>query len=309
MFKVLQHHRALARACDQQEVAVDTPFHGTYQQEAHPNYRVPFRYNAAGAKLAGLGRSGIEFPSATNNLETQRKPNEEETAHKKVNVRDLDKDMWIAESKDSGSIVNTSTVGQNDDVATITKAFSNLNITPNIKQPCNGSSYDYGRMDTIMGAPKQSSSITDSQVPARPATPTTQSLHNEAQVAEFEKNRRKRLYEQKIGLPYSKGPDRATEQIGNKPTSKPRLSRREQRRLESREWSSNAFIDDKGRLDTKMNRLGKMRKRLHHRCTWVRKPFSLARYAREMEKPVPFVMLTDPEGYRFFLEDDKKYSD
>lgn len=89
--------------------------------------------------------------------------------------------------------------------------------------------------------------------------------------------------------------------------SKPRLSRREQRKLASLKWSNNAFIDEKSRLDTKINRLGKMRKRLHHRCTWVKKPFSLREFAHRAEQPVPFLVLTDPEGCKHFLEDPKKY--
>lgn len=95
--------------------------------------------------------------------------------------------------------------------------------------------------------------------------------------------------------------------ISSKTTSKPRLSRREQRKLESRKWASNALIDGKGRLDTKMNKLGKMRKRLQHRCTWVKKPFSLREFVHRAEQPVPFLVLTDPEGGRHFLEDPKKY--
>ncbi|KHE78688.1 hypothetical protein GE21DRAFT_1313514 [Neurospora crassa] len=82
----------------------------------------------------------------------------------------------------------------------------------------------------------------------------------------------------------------------NGSASKPRLSRREQKKLESRKWANNAFIDGKGRLDTKMNRLGKMRKRLRHRCTWVKKPFSLREFVHRAEQPVPFLVLTDPEG-------------
>ena len=98
-----------------------------------------------------------------------------------------------------------------------------------------------------------------------------------------------------------------TETSTNGSASKPRLSRREQKKLESRKWANNAFIDGKGRLDTKMNRLGKMRKRLRHRCTWVKKPFSLREFVHRAEQPVPFLVLTDPEGGKHFLEDPKKY--
>ena len=73
--------------------------------------------------------------------------------------------------------------------------------------------------------------------------------------------------------------------------------------------ASNALVDDKGRLDTHMNRFRRMGKRLRHQCTWIRKPFYLAWHLREMENPVPILVLTDAEGGHFFLEDDKEYEE
>ncbi|KAK3497911.1 uncharacterized protein B0T23DRAFT_354390 [Neurospora hispaniola] len=233
MFRALQHHRALARANEQQEATIEKPIHHPYQQtEALPFRRITLRDC---------------FPLVNNPANDQK----HDTSDNLITSNTLDRNIVETSSKNSSPIVENSNLGQDGLVDPLTSSLSKLKITPTPTRPGDNSQANW-------------------------LTASPFSIHND------------------------------TDKPSNKPASKPRLSRREQRKLESRKWSNNALIDGRGRLDTKMNKLGKMRKRLHHRCTWVKKPFSLREFAHRAEQPVPFLVLTDPEGCKHFLEDPKK---
>ncbi|EGZ76312.1 hypothetical protein NEUTE2DRAFT_122960 [Neurospora tetrasperma FGSC 2509] len=232
MFRALQHHRALARANEQQETAIDTPIHHPYRQtEAQPFRRATLRDC---------------FPQGNKPTDSYKQV----TTNSLITNNTIDKEIVETDNKNPSSKLETSNLGQNDLVGPLTSSMSQLKISQTPSRPGDGYSANW-------------------------LTASPFSIHNH------------------------------TDNISNKSASKPRLSRREQKKLESRKWINNAFIDQKGRLDTKMNRLGKMRKRLHHRCTWVKKPFSLREFVHRAEQPVPFLVLTDPEGCRHFLEDPK----
>ncbi|KAK1782012.1 hypothetical protein QBC45DRAFT_456995, partial [Copromyces sp. CBS 386.78] len=332
----LQKHRALIRASEQQEATSDTPLSSTYHQEASPHYRVPFRHSVVEAKQPVLERNG------QNNFKTETTPNKVDTTEKKVTVRELDEDVSVSESKDSVPIVNASNVGQNDVVAPMTKAFSNMYITPKSNEPYKGTADNYVVIETNNTAtPEQFASTTYSHVSAKSATPAPKSLYDEFLAAELER-RKKKHYEQKVALPNLKGPGRATsaktpdnqagttvsasnrrekssEQARRKELEREaavreqlvrrsRAKRSAKAQKERETWTSHSFVDNNGHIDTKMNWLGKMRKqKARQRCTWELKPFSLARYVLEIDEAIPVVMLTDPEGRRHFLEDPTQY--
>ncbi|EGO51859.1 hypothetical protein NEUTE1DRAFT_141775 [Neurospora tetrasperma FGSC 2508] len=298
MFRALQHHRALARANEQQEATIETPIHHPYQQtEAQPFRRATLRdcFPQANKPADSYKQVAINIP-ITNNT--------------------LDKEIMKTNNKNTSSIVETSNLGQNDRVDPLTSSMSQLKISPTPTRPSDGYRTSWLTASPFSPAtPKQSIWTTDARV-ALPTYTTTTAHNNQDNLVESP-NRSERHIKQHVTLANSQGHDRATvkrtivssihSKTDNESASKPRLSRREQRKLESRKWASNALIDGKGRLDTKMNKLGKMRKRLRHRCTWVKKPFSLREFVHRAEQPIPSLVLTDPEGGRYFLEDPKKY--
>ncbi|KAK3495807.1 hypothetical protein B0T13DRAFT_496107 [Neurospora crassa] len=299
MFRALQHHRALARANEQREAAIDTPIHHSYQQtEAQPFRRVTLRDC---------------FPQTNKPTDSYKQI----TTDNLITSNTLDKSIAQTDSKNASSVVETSNMGQNDLVGPLTSSFSTLQLAPTPYKPSNGYNANWLTASPFSTAtPKHSTWTTDTRVALPVYTPTTVHSKNTDKTTEFPKSSEMHN-KQQMTLPTTKGQDRATvkrtigssihSKTDNGSASKPRLSRREQRKLASLKWSNNAFIDEKSRLDTKMNRLGKMRKRLHHRCTWVKKPFSLREFVHRAEQPVPFLVLTDPEGGKHFLEDPKKY--
>ncbi|CCC06374.1 hypothetical protein SMACR_00588 [Sordaria macrospora] len=331
---VRKHRAALACASKQQEAILDMPLRDTHQDEVIVHHRVFFPQSADETNEPLLERSDIEFSGASNNFKPQTMPNKEETAHHKVLVRNLDNHALVSGRRDYAPIVNTSTAGQNEvvAVATMTQAFSSLNLTPNIEQPYTGSGYSHARNETITTAmPKQLWSTTHPPALAKPAAPTAQSLYAEFRAAELER-RKKQLYNQKVALPCPKAPVRASATTASTSTSnkkekspkdvaakkaaayeelmrKSRAKRSAKAQKERETWTSHSLVDNKSRIDTKMNRLGKMGHRARHRCTWELKPFSLAKFVLEIDEPIPLVILTDPEGRRHFLEDPANYKD
>ncbi|KAK3395807.1 hypothetical protein B0T20DRAFT_482153 [Sordaria brevicollis] len=127
----------------------------------------------------------------------------------------------------------------------------------------------------------------------------------------------------KVEVANSKGPDRAPVikkikvTLGTKEMEQPmielnpksRAALRAKKIADSRTWERNAVIDEKGRLDTLMNRYGKMRMRLPGQCTWELKLLSKFKFEREIKKPIPVVLVTDPWGYQWFLKDETRYED
>lgn len=148
---VRKHRAALARASKQQEATLDMPLRDTHQDEVIVHHRVFFPQSADETNEPLLERSDIEFSGASNNFKPQTMPNKEETAYHKVLVRNLDNHALVSGRRDYAPIVNTSTAGQNEvvAVATMTQAFSSLNLTPNIEQPYTGSGYSHARNETI----------------------------------------------------------------------------------------------------------------------------------------------------------------
>lgn len=80
-------------------------------------------------------------------------------------------------------------------------------------------------------------------------------------------------------------------------------AQKERETWESHSTKSKGLIIPKRDL---LARLGNMR--LRHRCTWKLKAIPFGESVSALNEPVPVVMLTDPKGRRFFLEDDKTYT-
>lgn len=136
MFKVLQHHRALARASEQQEDGIETPLRSPYQQiEAHPFRRPAFGDSPPKAKrLADLDtHTTVRAPSATNNPGSQMSANKEKT-------RDFGEDI--------GSHVFNKRRPAALSEGFLSRLATPLKIQPNVAQPTNGFSHHYLRRGT-----------------------------------------------------------------------------------------------------------------------------------------------------------------
>ncbi|KAK3950169.1 hypothetical protein QBC32DRAFT_407409 [Pseudoneurospora amorphoporcata] len=310
----LQKHRALIRASEQQEATSDTPLSSTYHKEASPHYRVPFRHSVVEAKQPVLERYGH------NDFKTETTPNNEHTTEKKVTVRKLDEDVSVSESKDSVPIVDTSNVGQNNVVAPMTKAFSNIYITPKSNEPYKGTGDNYVVIETNITATHEQKvalpnlegprRATWGPEPVRVAESSAKTPDSRAGTTVSASNRREKSAEQAARKEARRKEAEREKAVREELIRRSWAKRSAKAQKERETWTSHSFVDQNGRINTKLNWLGKMGKqKARQRCTWELKPFSLARYVLEIDEPIPQVMLTDPEGRRYFLEDPTKYKD